>query len=268
MVRLLLRRHQLLDWRHPVSRISTLAQDGRNIQASDEDGRYPSRATLLTESAMTNRYIPALGFKALTPYYDTFVGLTTRESTVKQALINAACAGAPDIVVDIGCGTGTLAVGIKRRWPQTQVIGVDLDDQMLGYARAKTVDADLSVEFIKADAANLPLPDGLADRVVSSLFFHHLLPTQKRQALTEALRVLAPGGELYVADWGRPGNWLMRALFFPVRLLDGFANTADHVRGRLPALIREAGAEHVTPIAEFSTLFGTLTLLRAVKPER
>jgi ubiquinone/menaquinone biosynthesis C-methylase UbiE len=200
--------------------------------------------------------------------YDVLVRLTTREATVKQALIDAACATAPRTVVDIGCGTGTLAVGVKRRWPQTQVIGVDLDDQMLGYARAKAVDADLNVEFIKADATNLPLPDGRADRVVASLFFHHLLPPQKRQALAEALRVLAQGGELYVADWGRPGNWLMRALFFPVRLLDGFANTADHVRGRLPALIREAGAEHVEPIAELSTLFGTLTLLRAIKTSR
>ncbi|NNE88792.1 MAG: class I SAM-dependent methyltransferase [Silicimonas sp.] len=214
---------------------------------------------------VSETYIPALRFKALAPLYDVIVRLTTREATVKQALIDAAITRDVRTVVDIGCGSGTLTVAIKRQFPKARVIGVDLDEQMLGYAQRKTENVDLSVELIKADATHLPLDDGLADRVVSSLFFHHLYPKQKRQALAETMRVLAPGGELYVADWGRPSNLLMRALFFPVRLLDGLPNTADHVRGRLPELITQAGADRVESLAEYSTVFGTLTLLRAIK---
>jgi len=214
---------------------------------------------------VSQAYIPALRFRFLTPLYDVIVRLTTREATVKQALVEAACRTAPSTVVDVGCGSGTLAVAIKRRCPNARVIGIDLDEQMLGYARAKSEKSDLSIEFVNADATDLPLPDAVADRVVSSLFFHHLHRPQKRAALVQAMRVLAPGGELYVADWGKPGNPIMRALFFFIRLLDGFPNTADHVRGRLPGLIRDAGAERVETLAQFSTLFGTLTLLRAIK---
>lgn len=215
---------------------------------------------------MTERYIPALGFKALTPIYDLVVRFTTRESTVKRALVEAACDGRVDTVVDVGCGTGTLAILIKQRLSGARVIGVDMDEQMLGYAQRKAEKAGTTIEFVRANATNLPLADNVADRVVSSLFFHHLQPQQKRQALSQAFRILSPGGQLYVADWGRGSNVLMRALFVLIRLLDGFSNTADHAHGRLPALIREAGAEQVESLGNVSTVFGTMNLLRATKP--
>src|SRR4029078_7875318 len=101
--------------------------------------------------------------------------------------------------------------------------------------------------------------------LVASVVLHHLAPGAKRRALAEAFRVLVPGGELHVADWGRPQNALMRALFYGVQLLDGFATTAENVEGMLPELFREAGFRDVGETESFSTVLGTLALYRAVR---
>ena len=78
---------------------------------------------------------------------------------------------------------------------------------------------------------------------------------------------LKPGGEFHVADWGRPHNALMRALFLIVRALDGFENTRDNVTGNLPSLFVEGGFEGVTIRHELPTMLGTMTLYSMRKPQ-
>ena len=214
---------------------------------------------------MSNEFIPALRFKVLTRFYDPVVRLTTRERSVKSALIDYARVPQGATVVDLGCGTGTLTVWLKQQNPGARVIGLDADPAILEFARAKAVVAGVDIEFIESNASDLPFAGGTVDRIVSSLFFHHLQPDMKRRVLSEAFRVLADGGELHVSDWGKPANILMRTLFYPVQLLDGFSNTGDSVQGLLPELVRQAGAREVFEQANFNTMFGTLRLLRAVK---
>ncbi len=90
----------------------------------------------------------------------------------------------------------------------------------------------------------------------------------KKRALAEIALVLEPGGELHIADWGRPGNPLMRAAFLPVQLLDGFQTTRDNVAGRLPELIAQAGFVGVEETKRMATPCGSLSLYRANKPPR
>lgn len=208
-------------------------------------------------------YVPALRYKALTRFYDPLIRLTTREARFKAALIEQANVPDGGTVIDIGCGTGTLAIGMKQRYPDARVIGIDADPEILDRARLKAQAAQMEVEFVEGRATELPFANGIAQRVVSSLFFHHLMPQQKNEALTEALRVLDQDGELHIADWGAPKNALMRVLFLPVQVLDGFANTNDHVTGRLPTMVEESGARRVQVRGCFNTVFGTLVLLDA-----
>jgi ubiquinone/menaquinone biosynthesis C-methylase UbiE len=214
---------------------------------------------------MSGDFLPALRFRALTRFYDPVVQLTTREKTVKDALIETARLPHDATVIDIGCGTGTLAIRVKQRNPGARVIGIDADPNILARARRKAARTGTSIEFVEANATQLPFADDFADCIMSSLFFHHLQHNDKRRALAEILRVLAPSGQLHIADWGRPDNALMHALFFAVRAFDGFPSTRDNVHGLLPTLVREAGAEDVRVSTTFSTLLGTLALVQGQK---
>lgn len=216
---------------------------------------------------MQDDFVPALRFKALTRFYDPVVRLTTRERSVKRALIQYARIPMRATVIDLGCGTGTLTIWLKQQYPRARVLGVDADPEILEYARTKAADAAIDVEFVDGNATNLPFDSGSTDRVVSSLFFHHLQLADKRRALSEASRILRPGGELHISDWGAPDNLLMRTLFFPVRLLDGLSNTRENVEGDLPSLVQESGAQEVSESAKFNTIFGTLRLIRAANYE-
>ena len=212
------------------------------------------------------KYVPALGFHWLTPYYDAVVGTTTRERSFKHALIKQARFGPGQRVLDLASGTGTLAIWIKQYQPQANVTGVDGDPAILSLATHKAQKANVSVQFDRALSYSLPYPAAHFDRVVSSLFLHHLSWENKERTVQELFRVLKPGAELHVADWGRAGNILMRGLFLLVQLLDGFKNTQDNVSGKLVTLFEQAGFVDVMQRQTFSTIYGTMALYSAVKP--
>jgi ubiquinone/menaquinone biosynthesis C-methylase UbiE len=211
-------------------------------------------------------YIPALRYHWLTRFYDTVVRLTTRENTFKPALIEQAGIQDSHRVLDLGCGTATLALMVKRRHPTAEVVGVDADLEALELARHKAQAGALMVELDQGFASDLPYPDASFDRVLSSLFFHHLTDKLKDEAMLEVGRVLRPGGEFHIADWGKPTSSAMRCAFLGVQLLDGFATTRNSVKGLLPDLLSLAGFKRVEVTRNYSTLFGTLALYRACKP--
>lgn len=212
------------------------------------------------------KYVPALGYHWLTPYYDAVIGTTTRERSFKQALIKQARFAPGQRVLDLACGTGTLAIWIKQHQPQANIIGVDGDPAILSLASRKAQKANVSIQFDHALSYSLPYPAAHFDRVVSSLFFHHLSWENKKRTVQELFRVLKPGAELHVADWGRASNTGMRGLFLLVQLLDGFKNTQENVSGKLITLFEQAGFVEVTERQTFSTIFGTMALYSAVRP--
>lgn len=228
---------------------------------SAQDASFDERA-----QPRAPRFVPALGFKALTPLYDGVVKATTREGLFKQTLIAQANIQPGQHVLDLACGTGTLAVQMAQFQPLAQITGVDGDPEVLARARKKVERAGVRVRLDHANATALPYGAGQFDRVMTSLFFHHLDWPDKQRAASEILRVLKPGGELHMADWGRPANRLMRWLFFPVQVLDGFANTRSHVAGQLVELFQQAGFQAVVERGRISTMFGTLSLYSAARP--
>ena len=213
-----------------------------------------------------SKYVPALRFRWLTPFYDAVVSSTTRERSFKQALIRQARFEPAQQVLDLACGTGTLAIWIKQHQPQADIVGVDGDPAILFLAVRKAQKASVTVQFDHALSYSLPYPADRFDRVVSSLFFHHLSWEDKERTAQELFRVLKPGAELHVADWGRPTNALMRGLFLFIQLLDGFKNTQDNVSGKLVTAFEKAGFVEVSQRQTFGTLFGTMALYSAVKP--
>jgi ubiquinone/menaquinone biosynthesis C-methylase UbiE len=209
------------------------------------------------------RYIPAARWRVFTRVYDPVIALTMRERRWRGQMAERVDDDLPrgGVAVDLGAGTGTFAIALAVRRPDATVIGVDGDGEILSLARAK--DGAEGVERRQGLAQELPLEDDSADLLTTSLVLHHLLPEDKTAALTEAARVLKPGGLLHVADWGRPHDPLQSAALFVVQAIDGFDRTGDHRAGRLPEYFAAAGFGSVERYGRLRTGFGSLDLWRA-----
>jgi ubiquinone/menaquinone biosynthesis C-methylase UbiE len=208
-------------------------------------------------------YLPALRFRALTPAFDAVVRLTSRETAFKEALLVQAAVAPGQRVLDLGCGTGTLAILVKQRQPEAQVLGLDADAEILELAQRKADRAGIEIEFARGLADQLPAADASYDRVVSTLFFHHLASATKQAVLGEIARVLKPGGQLHVADWTEPADPLQAALSWQVRLFDGRKPTEENFTGQLPKLIAGAGLSDVRETRLLRTPLGTIGLISA-----
>jgi len=207
---------------------------------------------------------PVLILDWLTPFYDRFVKLFLREGRFKRDLIACARIAAGHRVLDLGAGTGTLAIMIKRVQPDAQVTGLDADPEILEIARVKALRAGADVAFVLANAAALPYPDGSFDRVLASLVFSLLSSGDKQLAMRETYRVLRGGGELHLADFGPPHTFWGRLLAPRMRR---FERISDNLDGLLPAMFREAGFEKVDETARFATILGTISILRGRKQD-
>jgi ubiquinone/menaquinone biosynthesis C-methylase UbiE len=213
----------------------------------------------------SDTYIPALSHDSLTPLYDTFIKWTMPESTFKREVIEHAQLTSKQRVLDLGCGTATLTILAKQMHPDTTVIGIDGDWKVLKLGRSKAEKTKTDITFTRAMAFELPYSNGSFDCVVSSLMFHHLTTENKIRSLTEVHRVLRSGGELHIADFGKPRNLLMRMVAYPWHLLEGPKTTNDNVRGLLPQFMRDSGFVEVREAKTYMTLFGTLSLYAARK---
>lgn len=205
-------------------------------------------------------YIPALSYDWLTPFYDPVVRLTTREKVFKNALVQEAKIKAGHRVLDLACGTGTLTILLKHVQPKATVIGFDGDPKILDIARTKAKKSGVQIVFNEGMSFALPYEDASFDRIVSSLFFHHLTRENKLKTLREVKRVLKPNGEIHIADWGLPANSLMKFPSYFIKMLDGSETTADSFDGLLPQLMTDAGFEQIEETNHYNTLFGTIRL--------
>jgi ubiquinone/menaquinone biosynthesis C-methylase UbiE len=172
-------------------------------------------------------------------------------------------------VVDLGCGTGTLAIMVKQAHPDAEVFGLDADPEMLAVARAKAAEKGVDVTFDEGMTFALPYADGSFDRVLSSIMIHHLKTPDKERTAREVYRVLRnpdpasekPGGQLHILDFGAPYT-LYGKLLKP--FLHEFEEVNDNVDGLLPEIFGRPGLKtQVT--GNYWTFFGDLAFLYGQK---
>ena len=211
-------------------------------------------------------YLPAARFDFLTPVFDVFVRGTTRERTSKQRLLDQARLESEMEVLDLGSGTGTLAIWAKARCPGVRIRGLDGDPAIVSQARRKAARAGADVTFDEGLSYDLPYEDESFDRVLSSLFFHHLVLHDKEATIAEIARVLRPGGELHVADWGKPRSLPAKIAAVGIRRFDGDAPTRDNLAGRLPELFEAGGLTDARERERIATPAGALSLYSARRP--
>ncbi|GJL96541.1 MAG: hypothetical protein DHS20C06_03580 [Hyphobacterium sp.] len=188
-------------------------------------------------------YTPPLGHDWLTPVYDTAVRALTREHVWRSAFIKQIDPSHDDRILDVGCGTGTLAVALKQMAPQADIVGIDPDRRALARAAAKATAESQTLRFVEGFLSESALPSKWKPtKIISSLVFHQTPLATKREILSTMSSLLPEKGAIHIADYGLQQSVLMRALFrSTVQMLDGVADTQPNADGILPELMAEIG---------------------------
>ncbi len=134
-------------------------------------------------------------------FVDTFL-FRGQWSELRRKTVTLAGIQPGEHVLDVGCGTGTLALEVARRAGRAgHFTGIDPSSEQIAHARSKAARHNVPIDFQIGVIEHLPLPDQTFDVVLSTLMMHHLPAPLKRQGLAEIARVLKPGGRLIIADF-------------------------------------------------------------------
>lgn len=199
-------------------------------------------------------YLPAADHDWLLPLYDLFVKLLGGE-TARKTLLDQATIQPGFRVLDIGCGTGTLAILIKRLHPLMDVVGLDPGPRELARAKQKARRAGISIPLNQGFADELPYKNASFDRVFSTFMFHHVPLDKQEKTLSEVRRVLTPGGCFHMLDFaGSEASCY--------GLLARRFHSSNHLKynseERILTLMNRAGFISCEKVTEGAMLFGSL----------
>jgi len=199
-------------------------------------------------------------FDRIAPRYDLLNRVLSlgRDASWRRRAVAAAGLGPGERALDVGAGTGDLALALAKAGPSGRVVALDLAPEMLSRARTR---ADASLRFVVGSAEALPFPDALFSCVVAGFAVRNFgdLP----RALGDMRRVLVPGGRVVVLELSLPPNATLRAMhrFYLHRVAPAIAtvlgSSAEAYRylpasieafldpERVAAALREAGFQRV-----------------------
>ena len=164
-------------------------------------------------------------------------------------------------ILDIGCGTGSLLIQLKRCYPGTDVVGLDPDPKALARASRKAARAAVSIQFDQGFGDELPYPEASFDRVFSSLMFHHVPTDEKGKTARAIRRVLKPSGEFHMLDFEGPENGAHGLLS---RLLHSSQRMKDNSENRVLHFMTEAAFAEPKKVGHREMFFGHIGYYRAI----
>jgi ubiquinone/menaquinone biosynthesis C-methylase UbiE len=208
--------------------------------------------TMTGVSKSQRTYLPAAGRDVFLPLYDLIAKLLGADRA-RQSLLDQPQLKSAERVLDIGCGTGTFATLLKKRFPRIEVTGLDPDQKALARAQRKSERAGVSIRFEQGFADELPYKSGRFDVVISSFMFHHLEASNREKTLREVRRVLKPGGTFYLMDFETSHTESGHGLF---RMFHSSERLRDNSESRILTVMRNAGFAESRKAAALAVLFG------------
>lgn len=203
-------------------------------------------------------FLPASGHDLFLPFYDLTVSLLGGNRARRDLVVQANIISGQRIL-DIGCGTGTLAVMLKRNHADVEVVGLDPDPKALRRAKTKASQAGLSLQFDEGFADELPYAENSFDRVFSSFMFHHVEEQYREKTLREVARVLKPGGSFHLLDFTGDHEHGSHGLLSHIGHLMHFSDRLkDNSDERILQLMHRAGFTRTEKLNESRMLFGLL----------
>ncbi|MBI4300214.1 MAG: methyltransferase domain-containing protein [Chloroflexi bacterium] len=161
----------------------------------------------------------------------------------REKLIELAAPAPGEKVLDVGCGTGTLAIAIKRQAGAGEVHGIDASPEMIQVAKEKSAKDGSDIDFRVALIEAIPFPDASFDLVTSSLTLHHLPDDLKEKGFLEIRRVLKPGGRFMAMDFAALSHSPLGHLLSILGHSRG-----ESMVGRLTPMLKDAGFSDVEGI--------------------
>lgn len=201
-------------------------------------------------------YFPAAGWDRALPIYDPLAKLMGADKYCRWVVEWLELAPGHR-VLDIGCGTGTLAVLIKQLHPGVAVVGLDPDPRALARAARKAERAGVEVHLDRGFSDQLPYADASFDRVHCNIF--SLIPhAEKETTLGEVRRVLRSGGSFHLFDLAKtPPGFSFWRLFKPTQRYEFCTEE------QILTLMRQADLSDPRKIAEFKVWFWSFARYRA-----
>jgi ubiquinone/menaquinone biosynthesis C-methylase UbiE len=165
-------------------------------------------------------------------------------------------------VLDIGCGTGNLALEIVKWLPSDgYVVGIDAGERMVVLAKNKLQNKQIPIQFLRVSAESISFKDMAFDCVFNVFLLHHLPMELKIAAFKEMYRVLKKGGELVTVDVDKPSTLLGKLIGLSRYHVK---EIRDNMRVPLDLLLTDAGFMNIRIIKK---RWGIFSYIRAVKME-
>ncbi|MEG0481488.1 MAG: class I SAM-dependent methyltransferase [Acinetobacter sp.] len=211
-------------------------------------------------------FTPAMGRFMFNRLYDPVIRLT-REKYWRQLILEYLKPQADDVIVDVGCGTGTLLNLIAKIQPKATLIGIDPDENILKIAKEKSKQQGNTIIWQQTMGDHLQqLCHGQkVNKICSSLVLHQCPVAMKQAILQSMYELLLDDGLVVIADFGQQRTKTMRFLFNIIQLADGKQDTQPNADGIIPILLAESGFSNVQEQEVVATLGGSISIYTARK---
>jgi ubiquinone/menaquinone biosynthesis C-methylase UbiE len=168
-------------------------------------------------------------------FYDAFIRLHSQrdKEDTRNFLVDAAHLGEKPLprILDICCGTGSVILAFKERYPESMAVGYDFSHGMLRKAQEKNITG--RVVFIEGDAVALPFTDNSFDVVTCSHALYEFKGETRQKAMQEMKRVVHPDGCVLLMEHEIPRHPIVKLLFYIRMLSMGSKDAYEFAKGGL-----------------------------------